>query len=142
MPDLDLAAANVMTDAAVAFARQNGWRIAIAIVDEGGNVVRITRMDECNFLAPDIARGKAVGAAAWKLASVELNNRLQTNVAYAAGIIALTGNRVAPVQGALPIWNGSRCLGAIGVSGARSDEDEAVARAGLRASAFTEKQGG
>jgi uncharacterized protein GlcG (DUF336 family) len=105
MPDLDLAAANVMTDAAVAFARQNGWRIAIAIVDEGGNVVRITRMDECNFLAPDIARGKAVGAAAWKVACVELNK---------------------PAD----------------YCGARSDEDEAVARAGLRASAFTEKQGG
>jgi len=54
---------------------QQGLRLAIAILDSGGNVVLITRMDGCNFLSPDIARGKAFGAAAWKTPPAELNAR-------------------------------------------------------------------
>lgn len=138
MPDLDLAAANRMTDAAIAFAEQHGLQLAIAILDSGGNVVRITRMDQCNFLSPEIARGKAFGAAAWKLPSAQLNARFGANPASAAGMVGISGSRITPVQGALPIWDGQRCLGAIGVSGARSDEDEAAARAGLQAAAFAE----
>ena len=141
MPELDLAAADVMTDAAIGYARQHDLRLAIAVLDAGGNVVRITRMDGCNFLSPDIARGKAFGAAAWKLPSLDLNTRFQTNPASAAGMVAMSGNRIAPVQGALPIWDGNRCVGAIGASGARSDEDEDAARAGLLAASFSDKAG-
>jgi glc operon protein GlcG len=139
MPDLNLAAANRMTEAAIAFAEQNNLRLSIAILDAGGNVVLITRMDGCNFLSPDIARGKAYAAAAWKLPSLDLNTRFQSNAASAAGMVALSGGRIAPVQGALPIWDGERCVGAIGASGARSDEDEAAARAGLTAAGYSDK---
>ena len=142
MPDLDLAAADRMTEAAIAFARQNNLRLSIAVLDAGGNVMRITRMDGCNFLSPDIARGKAYGAAAWKLPSLDLNNRFQANPASAAGMVAASGNRITPIQGALPIWDGDRCVGAIGASGARSDEDEAAARSGLTAAGFSDKPGG
>jgi uncharacterized protein GlcG (DUF336 family) len=137
MPDLNLAAADAMTDAVIAFAREHHLLLAIAVLDASGNVVRVTRMDGCNFLAPDIARGKAFGAAAWKLPSLDLMNRVQTNPAFAPGMIAASGNRMVPVQGALPIWDGERCVGAIGASGARSDEDEAAARAGLEAAGFS-----
>jgi uncharacterized protein GlcG (DUF336 family) len=94
-------------------------------------------MDGCNFLSPEIARGKALGSAAWKLPSAELNARFGSSPASAAGIVGISGNRLTPVQGALPIWDGARCVGAIGVSGARSDEDEAAARAGLQAAGFS-----
>jgi uncharacterized protein GlcG (DUF336 family) len=136
MPDLDLNAARAMTEAAIGFAEQNGLRLAIAVLDNAGNVVLISRMDGCNFLSPEIARGKAFGAAAWKLPSAELNTRFGANPASAAGMVGISGNRLTPVQGALPIWDGARCLGAIGVSGARSDEDEAAARTGLLAAGF------
>jgi uncharacterized protein GlcG (DUF336 family) len=46
-----------------------------------------------------------------------------------------------PVQGAVPVWDGGRCLGAVGVSGARSDEDEAAARAGIRAAGLSDQPG-
>jgi uncharacterized protein GlcG (DUF336 family) len=138
MPDLDLAAADTMTQAAIAFASQHNLRLSIAVLDAGGNVVRITRMDGCNFLSPDIARGKAYAAAAWKLPSVELNTRFQTNPASAAGMVGISGNRIAPVQGALPIWDGARCVGAIGASGARSDEDEAAVREAIKVAGFSE----
>jgi uncharacterized protein GlcG (DUF336 family) len=141
MPDLDLAAADTMTEAAIAFARQNNLSLSIAVLDAGGHVLRITRMDGCNFLSPDIARGKAYGSAAWKLPSLELNTRYGANAASASGMVAISGQRIAPVQGALPIWDGDRCVGAIGASGARSDEDEAAARAGLTAAGFSDRPG-
>jgi glc operon protein GlcG len=140
MPDLDLAAADTMTQAAIAFAHEHQLRLSIAVLDAGGNVLRITRMDGCNFLSPDIARGKAFGAAAWKIPSLELNTRFQANPASAAGMVAASGGRVTMVQGALPIWDGARCVGAIGASGARSDEDEAAVRAGILAAGFSDSQ--
>ena len=130
-----------MTDAALHFAEQHGMRLATAILDSGGNVVLITRMDGCNFLSPDIARGKAFGAAAWKTPSAELNARFGASPASAAGMVGISGSRLTPVQGALPIWDGGTCLGAIGVSGARSDEDEEAARTGLLAAGFSATAG-
>jgi glc operon protein GlcG len=142
MPELNLAAADAMTAAAIAFATEHNWRLSIAVLDAGGNVLRITRMDGCNFLSPDIARSKALGAAAWKLASLELNSRFGSSPASAAGIVAASGGRIAPIQGALPVWDGDRCVGAIGASGARSDEDEAAVRAALLAAGFSDKPTG
>src|SRR5919201_5277726 len=132
MPDLDLAAADTMTEAAITFARQNNLRLSIAVLDAGGHVLRISRMDGCNFLSPDIARGKAFGAVAWKLPSAELGKRFTTPGA-ASGMVGISGQRLVPVQGALPIWSEGRCVGSIGVSGARSAEDEDAARAAIRA---------
>src|SRR5438034_7686685 len=114
---------DAMTEAAVAYARDHELKLSIVILDAGGNVIRATRMDGCNFLAPDIARGKAFGAAAWRLPSAELGKRFTTPTA-AAGMVAISGQRIVPHQGALPIWSEGQCIGAIGASGARSDQDE------------------
>jgi uncharacterized protein GlcG (DUF336 family) len=127
-----------MTAGAIAFAQSHGLKLSIAVLDADGNVIRVTRMDGCNFLSPDIARGKAFGAAAWRLPSAALNARFQSNPASAAGMVAASAGRFVPVQGALPIWDGDRFLGAIGASGARADEDEAAVRAGLQAAGFVE----
>jgi uncharacterized protein GlcG (DUF336 family) len=138
--ELTLEAANTLTEAAFDYARQNNLLLAVAILDAGGNVVRISRMDGCNFLSPDIARGKAFGAVAWKLPSAELGKRFTTPTA-AAGMVGISGQRLVPHQGALPIWSEGRCIGAIGVSGARSDQDEDAARAGIRAAGFSASAG-
>ena len=74
---------------------------------------------------------------AWKLPSAELNKRF-TSPGAASGMVGISGQRLVPVQGALPIWSEGRCVGSIGVSGARSDEDEYVARAAIRAAGFAE----
>ena len=141
MPELNLASARTMIDAAIAHATQNDWRIAVCVLDAGGNVMQVSRMDGCNFLSPDIARGKAFGAVAWKTASAELGQRFGAAVNAAAGMVGISGNRMVPVQGALPIWDGQRCLGAIGASGVRSDQDEECSRAGLLAAGFTPEAG-
>lgn len=137
MSDLTLQAADAMTSAAFDYAQKNGLALAVAVLDAGGNIVRISRMDGCNFLSPDIARGKAFGAAAWKLPSAELGKRFTTPGA-AGGMVGISRGRLVPHQGALPIWSNGQCIGAIGVSGARSDQDEEAARAGILAAGFAE----
>jgi len=57
----------------------------------------------------------------------------------AAGMVGISGLRIVPHQGALPIWSEGRCIGSIGVSGARSDQDEDAARAGIKAAGFSER---
>lgn len=138
MPDLNLETVQKMTAAALDHARKNDWRISVAILDAGGHVLQITRMDGCNFLSADIARTKAYASAAWKLPSAELASRWQQVATAAAGMVGISGNRIVPVQGALPIFDGNRCVGAIGASGVKSNEDEACARAGLTAGGFSE----
>lgn len=137
MPDLNLQTADTLTAAAFDFARQHSLAISVAVLDAGGHPVRVSRMDGCNFLSPDIARGPAYGAVAWKLPSAELNKRFATPGA-GSGMVGISGQRVVPVQGALPIWSDGRCVGAIGVSGARSDEDEEAARSAIKAAGFSE----
>lgn len=137
MPELTLQTADAMTNAAFDLARQNGWLISVAVLDAGGNVVRVSRMDGCNFLSPDIARGKAFGAVAWKMPSAELGKRFTTPGA-ASGMVGISNLRIVPHQGALPIWSDGRCVGAIGASGARSEDDEEAVRAGIRAAGFSE----
>jgi glc operon protein GlcG len=137
MSELTLQAADTLTNAAFDFAREHGLLLSVAILDAGGNIVRISRMDGCNFLSPDIARGKAFGAAAWKLPSAELGKRFTTPGA-ASGMVGISSQRLVPHQGALPMWSEGRCIGSIGCSGARSDEDEEAARTAIRAAGFSE----
>ncbi|MGH2363835.1 MAG: GlcG/HbpS family heme-binding protein [Chloroflexota bacterium] len=137
MPELNAAAARAMCDAAMNHAQGEGWRVSVAVLDAGGHVLEISRMDGCNFLAPDIARGKAYGAAAWKIPSADLSQRFGQIPSATPSMVAASGQRVVLVQGALPVWAGSHCVGAIGVSGVRSEQDEACARAGLEAAGFT-----
>jgi glc operon protein GlcG len=141
MPDLNLEAVQKMTGAALDHAKKNNWRISVAILDAGGHVLQVTRMDGCNFLSADIARGKAYAAAAWKLPSAELAGRWQQVATAAAGMVGISGSRIVPVQGALPIFSGGTCVGAIGASGVKSNEDEDCARAGLQAAGFSESPG-
>jgi glc operon protein GlcG len=139
MPELNLEAVQKMTSSALDHARQNNWRISIAILDAGGHVLQVTRMDGCNFLSADIARGKAYAAAAWKLPSAELASRWGQMANAAAGMVGISGQRIVPVQGALPIFDGKRCVGAIGASGVKSNEDEECSRAGIKAAGFSEE---
>ncbi len=142
MPELNLETVQKMTAAALDHARQNNWRIAVAILDAGGHVMQVTRMDGCNFLSADIARGKAYAAAAWKLPSAELASRWSQVATAASGMVGISGQRIVPVQGALPIYDGTRCVGAIGASGVKSNEDEECSRAGIKAAGFSEEAAG
>jgi uncharacterized protein GlcG (DUF336 family) len=78
-----------------------------------------------------VSRGKAYASAAFGLPSSELTERANNPVMRA--LQQMEGGLIIPQQGAVPIKRGNELIGAIGVSGARSEEDEEVARAGVSA---------
>ncbi len=137
MPGMTLALARAICDGAIKHAQEQGWKISVAVLDAGGNPVLVNRMDECNFLSADIARGKAYGAAAWRIPSADLSQRFSQLAASAPGMVAASGQRLVPVQGALPVWDGGECIGAVGASGVLSSQDEDAVRTGILAAGLS-----
>ncbi len=127
MPCLDdLDAARMITAARVAAAAQS-WAVSVAVVDAGGHVLRVERLDGAPAQSPDVATRKARSAALARTST----KRLEEVAKERPGML-LFPERLA-VQGGLPIFHEGVCVGGIGVSGVQSAEDEQVATAGLAA---------
>jgi uncharacterized protein GlcG (DUF336 family) len=116
-----------MLDAGVAAAERRGLKVSIAVVDGGGYLVGLLKMDGAPLLSPDIAQGKAVASAVFNAPSLDLSKRWAPGSPIPTAVSARLGGRFVPHQGALPIRDGDAAIGAVGVSGAASDQDEAVA---------------
>jgi glc operon protein GlcG len=108
-------------------AAKNKWNVSIAVVDDGGFLVHLERLDGAVGQSAAIATAKAQTAAATRTPTKALEEIVKERPATVAfpGWVA--------VQGGLPIMHQSECVGGVGVSGAKSHEDEQVAAAGLRA---------
>jgi glc operon protein GlcG len=106
---------------------KNNWNVSIAVVDDGGFLVLLERLDGAVGQSALIATCKAQTAAATRTPTKALEEIVKVRPAT----VAFPG-RVA-VQGGLPIIYQGECVGAVGVSGAKSNEDEQVAAAGLKA---------
>jgi glc operon protein GlcG len=111
--------------AAEEFARSKGWNVTVAIVDDGGHLLHFVRMDGTTPANAEIAIQKARTSALTRHPSRIWEERI------AAGRLSMLGMPVLPVQGGLPIFVEGHCLGAVGVSGVQSHEDEEVAQAGI-----------
>ncbi|HEY2645370.1 MAG TPA: heme-binding protein [Candidatus Acidoferrales bacterium] len=108
-------------------AAKNKWNVTIAVVDDGGFLVHLERLDGAPAQSALIATCKAQTSAATRTPTKALEEIVKDRPAT----VAFPG-RVA-VQGGLPIIYQGECVGAVGVSGAKSHEDEQVAGAGLKA---------
>lgn len=106
-----------------------GIQISIAVVDPAGYLVAAARMDDALLLSPEIALGKAAAAALFRQSGADLSKRWQPGAPVPAAIFARTGGRFVPHQGGLPILQSGAVVGAVGVSGASSAQDEEVAQA-------------
>lgn len=113
--------------AAEAEARKNNWQVVISIVDTGGHLVMLQRLDAQNA-SVDIATGKARTAVNFRRPTKALEDSLAAN-GSALRILAVPG--VTPMQGGLPIVVEGKIIGGIGVSGVLAAQDEVVAKAGL-----------
>ncbi|HEY7064553.1 MAG TPA: heme-binding protein [Chloroflexota bacterium] len=113
--------------------RSMNLRVSIAIVDASGIQVAAARMEGANLLTPDIAFGKAYAAAMFKRSGRELGEAWGPGHPVATAMVARTGGRFVAAQGSLVLRDGDEVVGAIGVSGARSDQDEEIAQAGVDA---------
>jgi glc operon protein GlcG len=113
--------------AAEAEARKNNWQVVISIVDTGGNLVMLQRLD-AQHASIDIATGKARTSVNFRRPTKALEDSLAAN-GSALRILAVPG--VTPLQGGLPIIMDGKIIGGIGVSGVLASQDEMVAKAGI-----------
>ena len=125
---LTLEIAKRISAAAEAEAMKNKWTVAIAIVDEGGHLVHLAKIDDTQYGSIDVAIQKAQTSAAFKRPTKVFED------AIAGGRNAIIGLKGAlPLEGGVPIiWEG-KVIGAVGVSGVKSIEDAQVAKAGADA---------
>ncbi|WP_428097132.1 GlcG/HbpS family heme-binding protein [Candidatus Rariloculus sp.] len=129
-PSITLAQAKQVADTALAPARENGWTMVIAIVDPGGYLVYLEKMDETQVGSVAIADTKARSAAIFKRSTKMFQDRLASG---GAGLLVLRLQDAIPVEGGLPIIVDGKLIGALGVSGGSSAEDEVCAEAGASA---------
>jgi glc operon protein GlcG len=113
--------------AAEAEAVRNSWKVAIAILDDGGHLLHLVRMDGATPANAEIAVLKARTAALTRRPSKMWEDRV------AGGRLSMLKMPVLPVQGGMPILVEGACIGAVGVSGVQSHEDEQIATAGIQA---------
>ena len=113
---------------AEAEARRNGWIVAVAIVDDGGHLLQFSRMDGATPANAAIAVEKGRTAAISRRPTKHWEDRI------AAGrTVLMNMPGILPVQGGLPIVIDGHCIGAVGVSGVQSHEDEQICEAGIKA---------
>ena len=117
--------------AAEAEARKNNWPVVISIVDSGGHLVALQRLD-AQTASIDISIGKATTAAAFRRPSKALEDGLAAGV---AGLRILSVRAATALQGGVPIVVDGKIIGGIGVSGVLASQDEMVAMAGAAAAA-------
>ena len=125
---LELADAKVIAAAAEAEAVKNSWAVSIAIVDDGGHVLWLQRLDGAAPISAQIAPAKARTAALGKRESKVYEETINNGrTAF------LSAPLEGMLEGGVPILKDGQCLGAVGVSGVKSSEDAQVARAGIAA---------
>jgi glc operon protein GlcG len=122
--------AKKVADAALAPARANGWTVVVAIVDTGGFLVYLEKLDQTQVGSIAIAEDKARASAIFKRPTKMFHERLARG---GDGLIVLGLKGATPVEGGLPIVVDGKLIGALGVSGGSSAEDEVCAEAGAAA---------
>ena len=126
---LTLEAARRMAVAAEAEAAKNGWLVAVAVVDDGGNLLLFHRMDNSKLVAIDIAIRKAKTAVFFQGET----KALELEVTKGGRTSLLPIDDFMPLEGGLPITVEGKIIGAIGVSGMAGDQDAQCAVAGVKA---------
>ena len=129
MAAIGLTDAERVVQAAKAMALEMGVKVGISVVDPRGDLVCMVRLDGAAWRTPIVSRGKAQASACFGVPSGELTDRSMTPVMRA--MMHFEGGGFIPGQGALPMIRNGELVGAIGVSGGTSQQDEDVARAGL-----------
>ncbi|HET9206122.1 MAG TPA: heme-binding protein [Burkholderiaceae bacterium] len=128
-PALTAADARAIAAAAEAEATRNGWAVTIAVVDDGGHLLWLQRLDGAAPSTAQIAPAKAHVAALGRRESKAYEDMInQGRIAYLS-VPALHGM----LEGGVPIVVQGECVGAVGVSGVKSTEDAQIARAGIAA---------
>ena len=112
--------------AAEAEAKRNDWPVVIAIVDDGGHLLHLQRLDNAQYGSINVATEKARTAIAFRRPTKVLEGNITENRLQYLGLPG-----ALPIEGGLPITVDGQFIGAVGVSGVRSHQDAQVAQAGI-----------
>lgn len=129
-PSITLEQAKKALAGAEAEARKNNWNVVIAIVDGGGNVVAIHRLDNTQFGSVEVARQKAWSAVAYRRPTKAFQDAVAGG---GAGLRILRLEGAIPLDGGMPIMIDGKIAGGIGVSGVTGEQDAQIAKAGVEA---------
>ncbi len=126
---LELADVKTIAAAAEAEALKNSWAVSIAIVDDGGHLLWLQRLDGAAAISAHIAPAKAHTAALGRRES-----KVYEDIVNGGRVSFLSAPEVKGLlEGGVPVMKDGQCLGAVGVSGVKSSEDAQIARAGIAA---------
>jgi len=128
-PYLTLSDAQRIADAAESKARVEGWNVVIAILDDGGHLISLRRMDGVQIGSVDVAQAKARSAVMFKRSTKIFEETMKGE----GGSRIATLPHAVGVEGGLPIFKDGVIVGSIGVSGVTSAQDGIIAEAGLKA---------
>src|SRR5271154_4685855 len=130
---IDLMHATMIVDKALEQGRSMGLPpLTVAVLDAAGCLVSFKREDGSSLLPPEIAQAKAYGALAMGMGSRAIAARAAVAPAFVSAVNALAGGRIIPVPGGVLIRSSTKAIiGAVGITGAISEQDEACAVAGI-----------
>ena len=143
MTEITLDAARRILDAALAKGTDLELKpLAVAVLDARGCLKAFAAQDGTSLLRAEVAHGKAYGALALGIGSRAIFKRAQEQAYFVGAVNALAQGALVPVPGGVLIRDGDgRLLGAVGISGDTSDNDEACAVAGIEAAGLTPDAG-
>ncbi|MEM8703813.1 MAG: heme-binding protein [Pseudomonadota bacterium] len=130
---ISLSTAETITSAAFAKAAELGLKpLTVVVLDAGGHTVTLKRQDGSSNLRPQIATGKANGALAVGTGTRWLNANAETRPHFVNALNGVAGGNIIPVPGGVLVRNGAGdTVGAVGITGDTSENDEACAVAGI-----------
>jgi len=126
---LTLSEANRILDAAQAEAETQGWNVAIAVVDDGGHLLALRRLDDCAPMFSAVAQEKARGAAMARKETQAFEDMINGGRAAFLSVPGIS----ATMTGGVPVIVDGQVAGAVGVSGVKPDQDAQVSKAGVAA---------
>lgn len=144
MTQLDLAAARTILSASLRKGEELGLKpLTVAVLDAGGALLALERQDGASRMRPEIAIGKAYGAVQLGMGSRAIFARAEQQPFFIQSMNALAGGSLVPVPGGVLIRaaEGGAILGAVGITGDTSDNDEIAAIAGVEAAGLKADQG-
>ena len=127
-PAITLEQAKKVMAGAEAEANKNKWNVVIVVLDSGGNLVMLHRMDGAQFGSIDVAKEKAYSAVAFRRPTKAFEDALGQG-GVNLRVLRLPG--ASPLEGGLPIVVDGKLIGAVGVSGVQATQDAQIGRAGI-----------
>ena len=129
-PAITLEQAKKITAGAEAEAKKNNWPVVIAIVDSGGNLVMLTRLDNAQWGSTEVAREKAHSAVAFRRPTKVFQDLIAQG---GANLRLLNLSGASMLEGGIPIVVDGKIVGGVGVSGVTSQQDAQIGQAGIDA---------